>query len=476
MSPDEFRELIAPYRPKNAKDSEAVETVMAAAKLLVPATEERPVEDIDRYLQFEWEVFDWISANTELHPRKARRTWRTLKVRDDDASYRDILAYHKKADARRTRFKLFDANEVESAPPIDWRIKGLAPFKGLMAIGGQSRSGKTFISTGAALAIASGTPFFGHATKPGIVVYLALEGEAGFPTRLKAWRLYHGLPIPATIRFSCQSFDITSDQDVDDLAEQCAALAKQCEEQGIIFSPGCTVFIDTLNRAAPGLEENGSKDMGRIIAGADRLYRKIDGLVVLVAHAGKDETKGYRGHSSLIAALDASIMVRRDGDAREWLVDKAKDGKDGEKHGFRLEVVDLGVDADGDPVTSCVVVPDAGAAAGFTKPLNAVQKLGLGTLQNAAIAHGVLADDGEFIGVPIRQWREVFYKKHHGENDEAKKKAFGRVRKDLTELGQITVENDVYRFAGPNLSLNTLVAAMLAESRKGTTGHGGTTW
>ena len=52
------------------------------------------------------------------------------------------------------------------------------------------------------------------------------------------------------------------------------------------------------------------------------------------------------------------MEVTRDGDRREWKVAKAKDGQDGAGHPFCLEVVDLGEDDEGEPVTSCVVAPD----------------------------------------------------------------------------------------------------------------------
>jgi len=421
---------------KSRKDRETVDLVAAALKTL-------PYECEDIFL--EW------AGSVGFTRYKAERLWANTKPNKN--AWDDFYELCEDAENRRTRFQFFSAEQVEAAPSPEYRIKGIFPTKGIAAIGGPPASAKTFIATAAALAIAAGSSFFGYPTKPGDVVYLVLEGEAGFPTRLKAWRFHHCVPVPDHIRFSCQAFDLTSEHDIDELASHC--------------SPGTTVFIDTLNRAAPGLDENNSKDMGRIIAGADRLYRKIDGLVVLVAHTGKDEAKGLRGHSSLFAALDAAIMVRRgEGGAREWKVHKAKDGKDGESHGFRLEIVELGTDADGDPVTSCVVMPDGGATRGFSKPLTNNQKLGLGTFENAARAHGVLNERGEFAGVPLRAWRQEFYRKCPAENDEAKRKAFNRARTDLTELGHVSVENDVYLFAGLNASaIHAVIATALLGQR-----------
>jgi hypothetical protein len=123
------------------------------------------------------------------------------------------------------------------------------------------------------------------------------------------------------------------------------------------------VFIDTLNRAAPLADENSSRDMGEILEGAKELQRLLCGLVVLVHHTGKDAARGLRGHSSLFAALDAAIEVTRDGERREWKVAKSKDGQDGDAHPFRLQVVELAPDDEGEPVSSCVVRMDTAADA-----------------------------------------------------------------------------------------------------------------
>jgi hypothetical protein len=122
------------------------------------------------------------------------------------------------------------------------------------------------------------------------------------------------------------------------------------------------VFVDTLNRAAPMADENSSRDMGEILEGTKELQRLTAGLVVLVHHTGKDAARGLRGHSSLFAALDAAVEVTRDGERKEWKVSKAKDGADGDAHPFRLEVVQLPPESDGEPVSSCVVRRDMGTA------------------------------------------------------------------------------------------------------------------
>lgn len=242
------------------------------------------------------------------------------------------------------RYSLLTDTDLAALPPLQWRIKGVLPIEGLAAWYGASGSGKSFLVLDALQAVAAGVDWFGHRVTPCPVVYCALEGEGGIAGRVAAYRIRHG-STAEHIRYLVQPFSLLDGGDIHDLAQAIKADGKSA---GV-------VVLDTLNRAAPGSDENDSKAMGQIIAAAKQLQNLIGGLVLLVHHTGKDASKGLRGHSSLHAALDAAIEVRRDGNRREWLIAKSKDGEDGAAHPFRLDVVELGIDEDGEPVTSCVV-------------------------------------------------------------------------------------------------------------------------
>src|SRR5690606_14113643 len=201
---------------------------------------------------------------------------------------------------------------------------------------------------GLAAHVAEGRRWFGYRVEAAPVVYCAQEGEAGFKLRAAAWEEFQGHKLPAGLQMMLQPFNVTERQDIQDLAA--------------VVPAGAVVIIDTLNRAAPGCDENSSVDMGLIIEAAKCLQRLTGGLVVLVHHSGKDSAKGLRGHSSLFAALDAVLEVSRNGDSREWRIAKSKDDADGIARPFKLEVVPLGFDGYGDAVTSCVIAPDTAAA------------------------------------------------------------------------------------------------------------------
>jgi hypothetical protein len=249
--------------------------------------------------------------------------------------------------AEPSRYQILRRADILAIPPIQWRVKGLLPTKGLAAIYGPSGSGKSFLALDLSFAIASGVGWFDRRTAQCPVTYVMLEGEAGLHNRLKAWEQHYGKDSPSAFGAIVQPFGLMETQQVDDL--------------GSVLPLGGVVMIDTLNRAAPAADENSSSDMGRILEGAKMLQRITDGLVVLIHHTGKDATKGLRGHSSLHAALDAGVEVERTAAGRSWRVGKAKDGEDGLSVPFALRRVLLGTDSDGDEVSSCVVERDAGA-------------------------------------------------------------------------------------------------------------------
>jgi hypothetical protein len=250
------------------------------------------------------------------------------------------------------RYRLQSADDLLSAPPLRWMAQGVLPASGFAAVYGPSGSGKSFLVLDLCAAIADGAEWFGRRVTAAPVTYVCLEGEAGLGKRAKAWSIRQRRNLPDRLRFVTQPLDLRQPEDVADL---CAAVLAAGGRDGLLV-------IDTLNRAAPGTDENSSVDMGQLIEACKEAQRRLGGLVLLVHHTGKDGTKGLRGHSSLYAALDAAIEVSRNDGRREWSIAKSKDDADGGRHAFVLRVVELGDDEHGEPVTSCVVEADESTA------------------------------------------------------------------------------------------------------------------
>lgn len=262
-----------------------------------------------------------------------------------------------------TRYKLLGSGEIHQLKPIAWCLNNIYPAKGLCSLYGPSGSGKSFIGLDQAAAISEGVKWFGIHTTKTSVIYVALEGEAGYKNRVAAWELENKRPLPANLKMVMQPFKVIDPCDVRDLAS--------------VVPTGSVVFIDTLNRTAPTADENSSSDMGEILEGAKSLQTQIDGLVVLIHHTGKDASKGARGHSSFYAALDGAVEVERTATQRSWSIAKAKDGQDGGKVAFELKRHVLGIDGYGEEISSCTVAPVHGNIFAKTQPKGQSQQAAL---------------------------------------------------------------------------------------------------
>lgn len=277
-------------------------------------------------------------------------------------------------------YTLKSSSAIASIPLPPWRVKGILPIQGLATIYGPSTAGKSFIAIDLACSIALGNDWFGHRVKRAHVTYVALEGEGGFPKRLRAWEQYNCHPLPDKLRFIIdEPFNINNPLHVQQLAT--------------IIPKGSVVIIDTLNRSAPDSDENTSRDMGLVLAGCKQLQALTQALIILIHHTGKDESKGMRGHSSLLAAVDASIEVKRTDDIRSWTVAKAKDDGDGAEFCFRLAIESLGQDEDGDPITSCAIEPMTTVALPKPSGLKGNQKAVLAAIEAALTCGPIPYDD-----------------------------------------------------------------------------------
>ena len=301
---------------------------------------------------------------------------------DDPDDFSDLIGGSPSAPpappAKAPRFTPMGLLQFMLRPRGEWIVKGVLPRAGLAVVYGASGSGKTFLMVDLAGAVARGIEWRGNAVVQGRVVYVVAEGASGFRNRVEAYCRQHDLD-PAQVDLLVIP-DVPNLLDKAHMKELIAAIKK--------VGPVAMIVIDTYARVMAGANENDAKDTGQAVAHCDLLHRVFKALVVLIHHSGKDATKGARGWSGLRAAADAEIEVVREGDARALRLTKSKDGEDGLVWGFALEVVQIGVDEDIEPITSCVVVDAPAPAVGGVSS----RKLGsVETIVNAVIQEFALA-------------------------------------------------------------------------------------
>lgn len=256
------------------------------------------------------------------------------------------------ASAAPARFQLVQAADFASRTPLAWWVKGILPDADLGVVFGEPGSGKSFWTFDLVASIARGEPWCGKRVRKTRVVYVVAEGAAGFQNRLIAYARAHDVELADIDLY------VLGDQPNFMLASDVRALIEAINALGSVG----VVVIDTLAQVTPGADENGGKDMGRVLGHCRQLKKHTGAMVLLIAHSGKDATKGVRGWSGIKAAMDAQVEIVRSEDARVAVLDKLKDGADRAEFGFKLQTVVMGVDADGDEVTSCVVEHVEGGA------------------------------------------------------------------------------------------------------------------
>ncbi len=310
---------------------------------------------------------------------------------------------------RRSKFEVEDFDTLEP-PAMVWRVKGLWPSSGVCVVAGPSGSGKSFWVLDAGARVCRGLQVVGRKSNTCGVVYIASEDGAGVKLRIKGLRLAVGL-LGHRFDFVGQAPDLTDVDDIDDLRgtliEASARMKCHGHELGI-------VFIDTLSASIPGADENTAKDMSPVLAALQTLAQDLGLLVVLVAHTGKDETRGVRGWSGLRANADGLILFE-EGNAegvRVGTLTKVKNGSAGDKFAFTLRQVPLGHDADGDEINTCVVdeadVPVTNAP---VKRLNGNARIvaqALGYLIDNSVTHPALNMPGVKPGkrsVAMEEWK-----------------------------------------------------------------------
>lgn len=273
-----------------------------------------------------------------------------LEVRDGLEAVAELLS-----SASKPAFKLplgvsFADDLGDTFEPPDELVEGVLTAGAGSILYGDSNSGKTFLAIDMACAVARGVDWHGRKVEPGLVVYLAAESPASVKGRLQAYQRTHGCKVPnfAIIERPVNLFD----GDMDELVLTIKAIERQAGKKVAL------VIGDTLARLTAGANENSGEDMGVVVRNFDYIRAETGAHFMLIHHSGKDAAKGARGHSSLRAAVDTEIEVTDTPQGRCAEITKQRDlGTKGQRIGFKLEVIELGVTKWGKPATSCVVSP-----------------------------------------------------------------------------------------------------------------------
>lgn len=259
-------------------------------------------------------------------------------------------------------FRLLRDDELSRLPPLRWLVKRIIPDAGIGAIYGDSGTFKSYLSLDLLAHISNGKEWFGNRVRAAPAVYVPFEGQGGIPNRIKAWRLAQTVQRNPDLLMALEpDADLTSGIAV---VMDPLNLREQADRDKLVATlvdggwAGGVLCIDTLAHASAGLDENSSA-MAEMIGIFRDLQQRLGGVILLIHHSGKDTSRGMRGWSGLHAAMDFVIECQRDKDdpgfAADFFLTKVKDGASGGRTRFHLQPYQIGIDEDGDYVSSLVV-------------------------------------------------------------------------------------------------------------------------
>jgi hypothetical protein len=278
-------------------------------------------------------------------------------------------------------------------------LKGFVNKGENSALIGPPKSLKSGLMTEIALHCAAGKDWRGHpASEPYGVVIFALERADLYRRRLDAYRLRDGLTENLPIAVAGAVIDL--------LNPKCTAVivATVREAEKKFGRAVGLIVIDTFSKgiAASGGDENLAKDQNRVAANLRRVQEVIDVHIACVGHTGKDEAKGARGSNAHLGDIDLMIQISGD-KVKTAKVTAANDQPERVLAQFQAELVDVGVDEDGEVETVAIVSneevssPNTGEATG---KLSAIQQAALDELWNC-IADGETASRPNDVHVPV---------------------------------------------------------------------------
>jgi len=234
------------------------------------------------------------------------------------------------------------ANSENRGP--GYLAKGLLQKASYAIAYGPPGGGKTFTLLDLAYHIAAGKEWMGHKVHGGPVLYLPFEGGGGLIKRAQALRQKYGdADVPFFI--APASFNLREQTGRKELG----AVIADLPEKPVL------IVIDTLARALMGGDENSAQDVGAFNSAVAALIESTGACVLIVHHSGKNQNAGARGSSALLGAIDTELQISDN----RVTASKQRDVEIGAPIGFKLVPVVVGLDSDGDEMTSCVVEPDA---------------------------------------------------------------------------------------------------------------------
>jgi len=249
------------------------------------------------------------------------------KVNDFFSSSQQFLDYCLNNQIKkRVSFDLIQVNDImQNITPPKWVVKDICEEDSVVAIFGQPKSGKSFVTVDLACNIVLGRDWHGHETEQGSVVYLAGEGMRAISRRFLAWQQLNATRVKdAPLLISTRGARLLDDKDHQLLKD---TIDRTQDESGKVRM----IVVDTLQRNFGAGNENSTEDMSAFIERIDDLRDSYSTCICIVHHTGHGTSSRARGSSVIQASVDWEYRVTRTNLGSDMFVEFSqtlvKDGK-----------------------------------------------------------------------------------------------------------------------------------------------------
>jgi AAA domain-containing protein len=231
--------------------------------------------------------------------------------------------------------------EHKLLPPPQWLVQDLIPENAdivLYALWGHLKS---FVAVDLAYSIVTACTALGlfEVKNPGPVIYFCGEGHDPMAKyRATAWEIAHGFePYDDPRVQDLHIADGVPPTDKDKLIEEVIEdVAHVLDGQKARLT-----IIDTMSRALGRQKENDVDVANGYLDTLKKIRSRVGGSTLTLAHAGKDLSRGIRGSSGYGGGFDAILLIdicEKDDERAPYislLVQKQKDGEDGQRYFWR---------------------------------------------------------------------------------------------------------------------------------------------
>lgn len=236
-------------------------------------------------------------------------------------------------------FETMTLEQLQSMPPVQWLVDGFLTKTGFTVMYGPPGCGKTFCALDIAMCVATGRDWHGRHVINGAVLYIAAEGVGGLGKRCNAWREQNMPGDSDKVPFYVLPTSVNMGDDAE-LQKLITTIYELQIEHDVVFS---LIVVDTVARAMLGADENSASDMGKFVKACDRLKDEYGCALLAIHHSGKDASRGMRGSSALLGAVDTSVQATKSDLTIKLFVDKQKDAEPPEDMYFTMNSVEVGM-------------------------------------------------------------------------------------------------------------------------------------